>query len=174
MNWEAIGAVGEVVGGVAVIVSLLYLAIQIRQNSRMLKATALSATTEAYLSFNTLLASDPAAARVFQVGLEDFASLPEAEQRQFLNLLRTVFISHQHVYQQYENGLLDDEMWAQFLRASTGLLALPHVAAWWEDRKSTYTPQFVQALAQAPQGSAPRLAAVVIEAMLKAPEPTRR
>ena len=173
MNWEAIGAIGEVIGGVAVIVSLLYLAIQIRQNSRMLKATALSATTEAYLSFNMLLGSDPEAARVFQVGLEDFASLTEAEQRQFLNLLRACFVSYQHVYHQYENGLLDDEMWEQFLRASTHLLAIPHIAVWWEDRKSAYTPQFVQSLERAPQSAAPRLAAEVIAAMLKATEPPR-
>ena len=34
MNWEAIGAVGETVGGIGVIVTLIYLAIQVRQNTR--------------------------------------------------------------------------------------------------------------------------------------------
>lgn len=36
MNWEAIGALGEIAGAVAVIVTLLYLAKQIRQNSKSL------------------------------------------------------------------------------------------------------------------------------------------
>ncbi len=38
MNWEAIGAVGEIVGALAVVLSLIYLAIQVRQNSNMARA----------------------------------------------------------------------------------------------------------------------------------------
>jgi len=33
MNWDAIGAVGEIVGAIAVLATLIYLAIQIRQSS---------------------------------------------------------------------------------------------------------------------------------------------
>ena len=33
MNWEAIGAVGEILGAIAVLLSLAYLAVQIRQNT---------------------------------------------------------------------------------------------------------------------------------------------
>ncbi len=38
MNWEAIGAIGEVLGAAGVIITLAYLAVQIRQNSRPLSA----------------------------------------------------------------------------------------------------------------------------------------
>ena len=37
MNWEALGAIGEIVGAVAVVVTLGYLAVQIRQNTRSAK-----------------------------------------------------------------------------------------------------------------------------------------
>ena len=39
MNWEAIGAVGEILGALAVFASLIYLARQIRQNTQMMKST---------------------------------------------------------------------------------------------------------------------------------------
>ena len=39
MDWEAIGAVGEVLGALAVLASLIYLARQIRQNTQMMKST---------------------------------------------------------------------------------------------------------------------------------------
>ena len=39
MNWEAIGAVGEVAGAIGVIVTLAFLATQIRQNTTVAKAT---------------------------------------------------------------------------------------------------------------------------------------
>ena len=37
MNWEAIGAVGEVLGAVAVVLTLIYLSLQIRQNTKAMK-----------------------------------------------------------------------------------------------------------------------------------------
>jgi hypothetical protein len=40
MNWAAIGAIGEIVGAVAVVVTLAYLAIQVRQNTRMMQREA--------------------------------------------------------------------------------------------------------------------------------------
>ena len=40
MNWEAIGAVGETVGALAVLLTLVYLAMQIRQNTRSVQAAA--------------------------------------------------------------------------------------------------------------------------------------
>ena len=40
MNWNAIAAVGELAGAVAVVVSLLYLARQISQNTRAMRRTA--------------------------------------------------------------------------------------------------------------------------------------
>ena len=46
MNWEAIGAIGELLGALAVVVSLLYLAVQIRQNSRIVKGTSVQAITQ--------------------------------------------------------------------------------------------------------------------------------
>jgi hypothetical protein len=39
MNWEAIGAVGEIIGAVAVLLTLIYLAVQMRQNILLTKAT---------------------------------------------------------------------------------------------------------------------------------------
>ena len=38
MNWEAIGAIGEIVGAFGVIVTLIYLALQIKQNSKTIEA----------------------------------------------------------------------------------------------------------------------------------------
>jgi len=40
MNWEAIGALGEWAGALAVIATLVYLAIQVRQNSASIRSTA--------------------------------------------------------------------------------------------------------------------------------------
>ena len=44
MNWDAIGAIAELLGAVGVIASLVYLAGQIRQNSRLVRSSTTSAS----------------------------------------------------------------------------------------------------------------------------------
>jgi hypothetical protein len=164
---ETLGNVGDFIGGIAVIVSLIYLALQIRQNTRMLRASALSSTTDTYVAFNHLLGADPLAARVFQVGLEDFGGLAENEQRQFLNLMRAALISYEHVYQNYDAGLIEREVWERYQREVTRLLQLPQIGAWWEARKHAYTQSFVEALEQSPPVPRGKLANQIIEEMIE-------
>lgn len=166
MTFETLGNLGDFIGGIAVIVSLAYLALQIRQNTRMLRASALSATTQTYISFNQLLGSDPLAARVFQVGLEDFSALTETEQRQFLNLMRAAIISYEHVYQNFDAGLIEAEVWERYLREAKRLVEIPHVGAWWQARKHAYTDSFVEMLDAAPSVPQQKLANRIIDDML--------
>ena len=46
MNWDAIGAIGEIVGAFGVMVTLIYLALQIRQNSKTIEAQMYQARSE--------------------------------------------------------------------------------------------------------------------------------
>jgi hypothetical protein len=45
MNWEAVAAIGELLGATGVIVSLLYLAVQVRQNTRQTRLAAQQAVS---------------------------------------------------------------------------------------------------------------------------------
>ena len=63
MNWEAIGATGEIIGAVGVIVTLVYLAIQIRQNTASLKSSTLQARLEASAGLHDLCAFGPELSR---------------------------------------------------------------------------------------------------------------
>jgi hypothetical protein len=171
MSIDTLGNLGDFMGGLAVIVSLVYLARQIRQNTRMLRASALSSTTDTYVAFNHLLGSDPLAARVFQIGLEDFAALAENEQRQFLNLMRAALISYEHVYQNYDAGLIDAEVWLRYQREAKRLLQLPHIDNWWQSRKHAYTQSFVDAMERTPAAPRQKLANEIIADMIRAQTP---
>ena len=48
MNWEAVGAIGEIVGAAAVVASLIYLAIQLRHNSNQMEFSARTTQVAAY------------------------------------------------------------------------------------------------------------------------------
>jgi hypothetical protein len=84
MNWEAIGTVAEVVGAVAVVVSLVYLAAQIRQNTRQVEEqgraqrfAALGVLFDNWRNFRTNIISDRKLANIWRCGNEDPSQLDE-------------------------------------------------------------------------------------------------
>ena len=76
-----LAAWGEFLGGIAVVVSLIYLASQIRQNSNLLRASTASATSQIEYQQNALMVQDEEVARIFWEGLADRASLSEKDRR---------------------------------------------------------------------------------------------
>ena len=63
MNWEAIGAIGEIVGGVGVIATLIYLAVQIRQNTRSVEAATYQSVAESLADASYRLIGAPSSPR---------------------------------------------------------------------------------------------------------------
>ena len=72
MNWEAIGAIGEIVGAIAVVVTVGYLAVQIRQNTRSIRAAAVHQATVGASDFARSIAESEELARIFSAGFRGF------------------------------------------------------------------------------------------------------
>ena len=74
MNWEAIGAIGEIFGAGAVVISLFYLASQIRTQN---KEARLAAQHQVLTAFReaSLIMSDPELADIFLRGNKDIESV---------------------------------------------------------------------------------------------------
>jgi hypothetical protein len=64
MNWEAISAIGEIVGSIAVVVTLIYLAMQIRQTNNISQFNAVKELLKQFDDIYSLLATDPATRQV--------------------------------------------------------------------------------------------------------------
>jgi hypothetical protein len=74
MNWEALGAIGEIVGAVAVVVTIAYLAVQIRQNTRAVKSSVFSELQSEVRQQAFSLANDEDLARIWRQANEDFGA----------------------------------------------------------------------------------------------------
>ena len=105
MNWVAVGAMAEVVGVIAIFVSLIYVAIQIKQNtqeiSRSVEATELAAferNIESGNGIRELLILNPDVAKLFLRGLESFRALETEEKLRFGMLMRNMFSATQGAY----------------------------------------------------------------------------
>ena len=83
MQWEAIGAIGELAGAVAVVVTLIYLSAQIRQNNRNLQEATSSTINQGLMSINGRLSTDPEFSDIVLRGRADPDSLEEVEFERF-------------------------------------------------------------------------------------------
>ena len=142
MNWDALGAVGEIVGALAVVISLLYLAIQVRSGSRVLRIQMQDYAYHGFQEWNYRVAADPELPLVFQKGGADFESLDERKKARFLHIMFSFYKMFENTYLHYLEGSVGEEAW-KYNRLFLSLYVWqPGCRNYWENRKAAYDPRF--------------------------------
>jgi hypothetical protein len=95
MNWEAIGAIAELLGAIGVIASLVYLATQIRSNTLVTRAESRRQENEEPYMFSIIENAD--VARVWLAGLTSESPLSPEDATRFAFLLGT-FVAAEAAY----------------------------------------------------------------------------
>ena len=139
---EALGNLGDFIGGIGVVVTLVYLAGQIRQNSRSVKAASAQAMLGSLgMTLNSIGAS-PQASRVFALGQLDPSQLDEDEVSQFAHLILGWFRIVEQAFHHYERGGLDPELWEGHVAQLKSFIQSPSVQRWWSVRAPLFHPEF--------------------------------
>jgi len=125
LNWEAIGAIGEIVGAAGVIVTLVYLSVQLRQSIKASKVTAIQNSMENSARLSELLATDDDLARVFWLGLSSPDELGADERRKFVNTLNVFMRRESVAYYLHKEGTMPDALWNARVATLTGSLNQP-------------------------------------------------
>ena len=110
---ETLANLGEAIGGIAVLVSLIYLAIQLRTNTRTLRAVAASQSQESLAEYNGQLALSPELIVPWSKAVEagSLQAISTSEQVQVTLFLRSVMQRFESIFFQYEAGILDERNW---------------------------------------------------------------
>ena len=143
MNWDAIGTVGEILGALAVVLSLGYVAVQIRQNTEATKDLAAQHLTNANSETNYLIATNDDLAKILQKGSKDRDSLAEHEQLRFNTLLFAIYNQFDFAYRRHLAGKLEDASWKKIKYEIPVFLNLPGWLSWWHQDKSRFSSEFV-------------------------------
>jgi hypothetical protein len=147
VSLDDLGNIGEFVGAIGVVISLAYLAVQIRQNTRQLsqntesaKLAASEATNREFNGIRDQVIRDPEVADLYLRGLRDFGSLDPRDRLRFGLLLQNFFFTFLTLSEGEQ--LYGDEG----LRGSTldGLLRHPGAREWWKRAESGFRPEFVR------------------------------
>jgi hypothetical protein len=143
MNWEALGAIGEIVGAIAVVVTLGYLAVQIRQNTKAVKASTHQSLIDSTLSYQALTLNNPEVARIRLAGSRSFSELTEEDQYRCRAAMEMMFRLFENAFVQHGRGTLDDEGWHRYAEAVRYHFApSPGVVEWWRGRRIPFGPSF--------------------------------
>ena len=137
MNWDAIGAIGEILGAIAVVVSLLYLGTQIRAQNREARVSSVHQIVEAFRNSITAI-QDHSKAEVFIRGASGFESMSESERVQYISIFQGIFRVWEEAYFHFSEGRLDEEIWTAMVAQYKDLLALDGSQRVWAIRKHCY------------------------------------
>ena len=109
MNWDAIGAIGEVLGAIAVFATLIYLAVQIRQNTLAIKGQSIATAT--LISQGELQAfMNTSTGDAYHKSLESPESLTTHEIT-LLDAFNTMFVAgRENDFMQFQLGTMDDRI----------------------------------------------------------------
>ena len=111
MNWDAVGAVAELTGSAAVIITLLYLAIQTHSNGKVLRASAVVDAQMSFAAINEKLSDGGVISEIMFRALSDPDGLTPYERYLLHRYLRGVFQRLEAQFALYTNGILDPEVW---------------------------------------------------------------
>ena len=143
MNWEAIGAIGEGLGAVAVIATVIYVALQIRKNSEAVQGSTEQALMSQEMALYTLLAEH---ASVYRRGQENMDSLDVDERIVFDQLVSAAMSQLYSAFVQYERGLIPQSVWAAYCAEWPERLNQVGFQCAWREAQKFYPVEFRQAL----------------------------
>jgi hypothetical protein len=136
MNWDAIGAVAELLAAFGVIASLIYLAVQIRQNTESVRMASHHGVTDQVQRSNLAFVQDAEIAELLARGLPDTSSLSDVDRIRFEGILLAIFRTYEELYQLHRKGLTDDELWDSREQSMMRWLSYPGVRSWWCGERS--------------------------------------
>jgi len=93
MNWDAIGSIGEIIGAIATVATLLYLSLQIRSNTLVAKRQSLGDVIDRLIRWEGRLTTTPDHLKCWVKGTQDFNGLSVEEKIQFTALMTEVLAS---------------------------------------------------------------------------------
>ena len=135
MDWDAIGAIAELLGSVAVIATLIFLVRQIKTNSIMIQNNTAQSAADAVASWSRQLTENPELYRIYRNGLKDDSTLSREERGVFDLILFQAFNSISSIYLQYKNGGFGEDRWESEMRVFDQNFSTPGGRASWERQK---------------------------------------
>ena len=142
MNWEAVSALAEVIGGVAVIVSLVFIAHEVRQNTRQRRLDAQRDLVQELGELSSDLSTNAELAHILFEGAKGLENLDQIKQMQFRSYMNHLFLVFEQQYLLHQDREVDPEIWIAVKSMMDDFLLTTGGKQWWKLRANYHTRRF--------------------------------
>ena len=142
MDLQTLANLGEFISGIAVVISLVYLAFQVRQNTRSLRTENYARALDRVAALQARVSADPQLTAIFDRGVLDPSVLAPGQRIQFSWAFYEMFGSFEFMFHQFQAGALPDEVWERWGVTLAWWISLPGVEAWWRAKPTPFSASF--------------------------------
>jgi len=132
----------EITGTLAIICSLLFVGLQISDNTRQMRSAAAHNATDSLQNWYVEIATNPEAANVFRRGMSEPGALSKDEAFIFLMNIYSVMLGYQNVYFLGAEGTLDESLSIVLTATMVSVIPTRGFQWYWDQRNSFFTAEF--------------------------------
>jgi hypothetical protein len=141
MTLQDLGSLGEVVGAVATVATLIYLAIQLRQNSASIQATAELEGSRQLAQFVARISADSSMKRIYDL-IANEEELSSEDERDYSWLLAEWFHLSEGIFIQFRKGHMSADIWNEYELLLVGFLQTEIARRWWNEVAPPFSESF--------------------------------
>lgn len=146
MNISEIADISTAISGMAVVVTLVLLLMQMRENTAALERTESNATMSQTSAFRMAIINNREVAALWNAGLSDAGSMDETDESRFRQLLTESCWMGNQIFRRAASNIFDSQSWNRIRTQSARPLISRRGLAWWEKAKSGFPDDFAAEL----------------------------
>jgi len=144
MNWAMLTAIGQLAAVIIGVPSIIYFAIQLREQNRERRQSAVNALTEQWGELTKALHENPEFTTLFLRGVQSFHDLDAVSKLRFSAFQNRFFKNFEGMYYSRREGILNTELWDEIDRTMSDFLAYKGIQEWWQTRRHWHTEAFAR------------------------------
>jgi hypothetical protein len=139
---QELSSIASIVSAFAIVLSVIYAAVQIRHNTRAVTASAFQQVVDSFAEISFEIARDRSTADLFVRASRNYRSLDEVERAQFSLMLLSFLRRAENVLFQSTTHVLTNEHWSGIRTSIKAILSPPGARACWAEIQDRLNPQF--------------------------------
>ena len=146
---QELANIGSFIGGAGVLLTVVYLAAQVKISVRTTRGATYQAVVGAISDWSRDIGLSADVTRIMFTGLEKPATLTPGESLQFHLLLTSVVRNFENIHYQYATEGISNDTWAGWSARIKSMMKSPGATIWWQQNKQFFSPTFGAFLSKA-------------------------
>lgn len=148
MTLNELASIATIVEAVFVIISVVFIWRELRENTRLTKAANTQSLVELSSPFNLQLIQDRQMAEYWVLGAKNYTQMDEVEKYRYTSLLTWWLILHENIYYQWKAKLLDKDVYLSWAYDLEEFVKEQNLFLHWDGMKGMYQPEFANLVSQ--------------------------